>query len=431
MTDPTPSSTPAPRPLPTGTEIVVIGGGIIGISAAWTLHALGVPVVLCEKGRIAGEQSSRNWGWIRKQGRDPAELELMRLAFRLWPDIVRTLPEDIGWHVGGVTYLIETEQDAAEYAAWLEHARAWDLDSRLLSVAETDALLPGNRIRHQGALHTASDARAEPALAVPAMARALRAKGVPLLETCAVRTIERSGGRVTGVVTEHGRIACNAVILAGGAWSRTLLEHLGVRLPQLAVISSVQRTGPAPLVTQTALDSKGMTLRRRADGGYSLARGNFSRVEIGPANLRYARHYRRVLRRDWRTLKFRFGRPFFQALFAGRWDGDTVSPFERTRVLDPTPDHRLLDDVLAATVAAFPELAGLRAVERWAGAIDVLPDEIPAIGPVPGLDGLFLSTGYTGHGFGIGPAAGHVTARLAAGLEPGADLTAFRPDRFG
>jgi len=419
-----------PQALPSATEVVVIGGGVIGVATAWYLQRLGVPVVLCEKGRIAGEQSSRNWGWIRKQGRDPAELPLIIESLRLWAEIARELPEDIGWTVGGVTYLVESDADAARYTAWLDQARAYRLDSRMLSVAETHTLLPNVRVAHRGALFTASDARAEPALAVPAMARLLRASGVPVCETCAVRTVERSGGKVTAVVTEHGRIGCTAVVLAGGAWSRLLLAHLGFALPQLQVIASVQRTGPAPLIAETALGSAAVALRRRADGGYTLARSGASRAEIVPANLRHARPFLPVLKRDWRQLKFRLGKPFLDALLEKPWDGDSESPFERTRVLDPPPDHGLLDRVLVAARAAFPQLAEARSVERWAGAIDVLPDEIPAIGPVPGINGLVLATGFSGHGFGIGPAAGKVTAELAVGRNPSVDLAAFRVDRF-
>ena len=78
----------------------------------------------------------------------------------------------------------------------------------------------------------------------------------------------------------------------------------------------------------------------------------------------------------------------------------------------------------------YPQLENARPAERWAGAIDVLPDEIPALGPVPAIDGLLIATGFSGHGFGIGPAAGLVTAQLAAGRTPMADLGAFRVERF-
>ena len=145
------SETPPP---PTRSDVVVIGGGVVGVFAALSLAERGVSVALCEKGRIAAEQSSRNWGWIRTQGRNPAELPLMLEASSLWERTAAALEEDIGFGRRGIAYVFETEAEEARRAEWLERARPVGLDSRMLSAAETDALLGRQDRAFRGALHT-------------------------------------------------------------------------------------------------------------------------------------------------------------------------------------------------------------------------------------------------------------------------------------
>ncbi|MEQ8813852.1 MAG: FAD-binding oxidoreductase [Thalassobaculum sp.] len=429
-----PSSTAANAPgraLPASADVVVIGGGVAGVSTAYYLARAGVSVVLCEKGRIAGEQSSRNWGWVRKQGRDVRELPLMIESMRCWHQIVADLDEDIGFAVGGVTYLAETAKDLARHEAWLESARPFQLDSRMLSPAEVDAMLGRTDRRFLGALHTPSDARAEPAKAVPAIARAAEKLGAVVLERTAVRTVDREGGRIAGVVTEHGRIACRSVVLAGGVWSRPFLENIGLSLPQLAVKSSVQRTTPAPRLSESTFGGVSASIRPRQDGGYTIARSGASRFDVIPAAFTHFRAFTPVLRREWRNIKLRFGRPFFDALGQRSWREDQMSPFEATRTWDPEPDHALLDDVMRAARSLYPQLADARPVERWAGMIDVTPDEVPAFGPVDAIPGLFIATGLSGHGFGIGPGLGKAMAGMIRGEPAMMDLSSLRFSRFG
>jgi glycine/D-amino acid oxidase-like deaminating enzyme len=417
-------------PLPAKAEIVIVGGGVVGVSAALFLAEGGVHVVLCEKGRIAGEQSSRNWGWIRKMGRDPRELPLMIESARLWARVAAELGENIGYGVRGTTYLAETEDELAPHSAWLEKTRQFQLDTVLLSTDETDALLGRADRRFKGALHTPSDATAEPALAVPAMARRAVKLGATILENCAVRVVERAGGRVSAVVTESGEIACDAVILAGGVWSRTFLENLGLDLPQLAVKSSVLRTSPAPEIRPGGIGATGASVRHRLDGGYTIARSGAAEFQLIPAAFRHFTAFLPILRQRWRIMKIKAGAEFFGPLGSSRWQADETSPFERVRVLDPEPDMALLGRVMLTARALHPQLAEAKPVQTWGSMIDVMPDEIPVIDTPPGWAGLLIATGLSGHGFGIGPGVGMLAVQSILGEMPFVDLTPFALSRF-
>lgn len=422
-----------PGPPPATCDVTVIGGGVIGVMTAWFLARKGLRVALCEKGRIAGEQSSRNWGWVRQQGRDPAELPIMIEALSIWPGLAAEAGEDLGFRRTGVLYLADGAADLARFEAWLPHARAHGLDTRMLTGAELPALLPGLAAGWPGGLFTASDARAEPWVAVPALARAAARDGVALAEDCAVRLLDIAGGRVAGVVTERGRIACDRVVLAGGAWSALFLRRHGVHLPQLSVRSTVAATEPMPEVFAGAAADGRFAFRRRLDGGYTIAPGSAHDFFLGPDAFRAARAYLPQLRRDFRSTRFHPAAPagFPDAWgTARRWDGDRPGPFEAVRVLDPAPNLRFIEAVRDRFAAAFPGLGrpGIRGA--WAGMIDTLPDVVPVIDHVAALPGLTLATGMSGHGFGIGPGIGRVVADLVAGAAPGHDLTRFRLSRF-
>ena len=420
-----------PAALPRRTEVVVIGGGIVGCATAYFLAEAGVPVVLFEKGRIAGEQSSRNWGWVRKQGRDPLELPAIIESLRIWQGLEARLGADLGWYQGGVTYLARNDQEVGKFEAWLEEARAYQLDTRLLSAIETDALLGQSERRWKAALYTPSDGRAEPAKAAPALAAAAERLGAKVFTSCAVRTVETEAGRVAGVVTERGMLACRAVVCAAGVWTSRFSRNLGVDLPQLGVKASVLRTKPAPLVTQSAVDAVSVAFRRRQDGGYSIAHGGSHVFELVPDAFRYLRAFLPAHRKVSRDQRLRLSTAFFRELMRpGRWDSTKPTVFEAERMLDPKPERTTLDLALAEAKRLFPQLAGIEVAETWAGVIETTPDRIPVMGAVEAPQGYFLASGFSGHGFGIGPAAGLLMAELVSKGRTRVDLTPFRLSRF-
>jgi glycine/D-amino acid oxidase-like deaminating enzyme len=417
--------------IPARTSVVVVGGGIIGTSTAFFLARKGIPVVLCEKGHIAGEQSSRNWGWCRKMGRDPREIPLAIEALRVWRELNTLTDAETGFRQCGIVYLCKTAEDMAKREAWLEHARAFQLDSRLLSREETAHVLPGLTGDWQGGLYTPSDGRGEPQKAAPAIAEAARRHGASILTQCAVRGIETQAGRVAAVVTERGRIACDSVVLAGGVWSRLFCGNLGLRLPQLKVMSSVMRTEKFDAGPEVSCSGFGFGLRKRLDGGYNVASWSGNVVDIVPDTLRFAAEFMPSLRLQWRNMRLRIGGKFLEEWQVPRhWSLDAASPFERVRTLDPEPYEPILDQARKHVIAAFPAFRDMRVAESWGGVIDVTPDAVPVISGVDTLPGFFIATGFTGHGFGIGPGAGRLMAELVVGETPIVDPTPFRYSRF-
>ncbi len=412
------------------TEVVVIGAGIAGTMTAYFLAKEGIPVVLCEKGRVGGEQSSRNWGWVRKQGRDPRELPAIIESLRIWESLEQEIEADIGWHQGGTVYLAEDDGDLAHFERWLGFAKDYQLDSRMLSPDEVDRQIGAEGRQWKGALYTPSDGRAEPEKAALAIAKAVERLGGVVLTECAVRTVEQAAGRVTGVVTEKGEITCQSVVCAAGAWSSLFSRNLGFGFPQLKVRSSVLRTEPTPLATESNVGSSAAAFRRRQDGGYTIGRSGSGIFEIVPDAIRYFRSFLPA-RQTQSDMRLRFNKAFFEELVRPRrWHGDQVTPFETHRVLDPTPDRATLNDILGEARRRFPQLGDLRIAEGWAGMIDVTPDAIPVWSGVEGLEGYYIASGFSGHGFGMGAATGLLMSELVMGHPPRVDLSPFRLSRF-
>lgn len=417
-------------PLPQAADVVILGGGIIGVMTALYLARAGQSVVLCEKGRIAGEQSSRNWGWIRQQGRDPDELPIVVESLRLWQGFAETFGDALGFRQTGVMYLANTDKALEGYEAFLPHAQANGVDTRLLARCEIAAML-GTSAAWKGAMFTPSDARAEPWAAVPLLAGLAAEAGACLVENCAIRCLDVQAGAVAGVVTEQGRVRASRVVVAGGAWSRLFLAVHGVAIPQLSVLASVAQTEPMPEIYPGAATDDHFAFRRRMDGGYSIAPGSEHDFFIGPDAFRSFAAYLPVLKHDFRSTHFRAKAP---AGFPDGWGtprnwGDGRSPFEATRILNPAPNRATLGRVQDRFVAAFPNLGRPRIKTAWAGMIDTMPDVVPVVDHAP-IPGLTIATGMSGHGFGIGPGMGRVLADLVMGRPTGHDLTRFRLSRF-
>jgi glycine/D-amino acid oxidase-like deaminating enzyme len=363
--------------------------------------------------------------------RDPREVPLMAEALRIWDGLDKRTGRDTGFKRTGIIFTCANDKEVAERERWRTNLDGYQIESRMLTAQEFGETVPGSSVDMAGALYTPADGRAEPQKAAPAIAEAARDKGATILTECAVRGIETSAGAVSGVVTERGAIACNAVVLAGGAWSSLFAGRFGIDLPQLKVLNSVMRTKPLEGGPAQTIWAKDFAIRKRQDGGYTVARGHDNIVDIVPASFRYAATFLPALRSEWKSLSFRLAGRFFDELRKPRrWSMDDATPFEYHRVLDPVPSKRLTLDALDSLKKAFPVFAKAEIAQRWGGYIDVTPDAVPVISAVDSIRGFHIATGFSGHGFGIGPAAGRLMADIVTGRAPVVDPKAFRLSRF-
>jgi glycine/D-amino acid oxidase-like deaminating enzyme len=417
--------------VPATADIVIIGGGIVGVCTAWFLAKQGVDVVLCEKGHIAGEQSGRNWGWVRQQLRDTREMPMIVESLKIWRGLEEEIGDDVGFHEQGIMIAAHTDKEAQQFAEWIKTSDAHGVETRLLEGDAVDGLIRGSSVKWKGVLYTPSDGRAEPHKAGPAIARAAERKGAKVLTGCAVRGVETEGGRVAAVVTEHGTIRTSVVCCAAGAWTSLFCRSLGITVPQLKVRGTVARTVPCENVLDGNLYNKHIALRRREDGGYTVAHGTILDHPITPSTFRFGFKYIPALMMEIQNLHLSIGREFIEEWNTPKhWALDAVSPFEQTRVLNPKPNERALKGIRENLGEVFPALAGTELAEAWAGMIETTPDVIPVIDEAESLPGFYIATGFSGHGFGIGPGAGKAIAGLLTNTESGIPLDEFRLSRF-
>ena len=193
----------------------------------------------------------------------------------------------------------------------------------------------------------------------------------------------------------------------------------------------MQATEPLDLPYATSFAGGKYAVRKRADGGYTIAHNAVTVSDIIPASFKYLKAFLPALRSEWPYLKLRIGKRFIsEAMLASRWSLDDVSPFEKVRVLDPKPVDWVLDECLNELARDHPEFKGVTITNKWAGVIDVTPDAVPVISGIDRIPGLYLATGFSGHGFGIGPGAGKLMADLVTGETPVVDPAPFSYTRM-
>jgi sarcosine oxidase subunit beta len=369
--------------LPRSAAAVIIGGGIMGVSTAYHLAAAGVSdVVLVERDALGAGSTSKAAGGIRAQFSDPVNISLGLRSLRAFETFSERFGQEIGLHQVGYLFLLDSPGDVTGFERAVAVQNELGVPSRMITVAEAARLSP--LISTEGLLAAAyspADGYCTPESVVAGYAAAARRLGARLITRCPVTGIARAGSRVTGVATAAGTIGTGAVVCAAGAWSRQVGEWAGVALPvtplrrQILVTEPVAGLDPATPFT--------------IDFGTSLY---FHRE--GPG------------------------------LLIGMSDPRETPGFKLNRSSEWLPG---LSAALARRAPALMDV-GIRA--GWAGLYEVTPDHNALIGESAEVTRFLYATGFSGHGFLMGPAVGEVMRDLFLARQPFTDISGLSADRF-
>jgi sarcosine oxidase subunit beta len=361
-------------------SVVVIGGGLIGLGAAWHLRRAdpGVRVTVLERAAVGAGASGASAAGVRVLGRDPAERAIALASLARWGDLDRELEAPTGYRRGGGLRVTESAGEQARARADVAAERADGVPVELVGESDARRIAPGLGPAIVGGIHCPIDGQADALGTVQAFAGAARRLGARIDEGATVAAIRSEHGRVAGVALADGaRLPCDVVIVVAGAWTAELLRPLGLDAPLTARGLQMLLTDPAPPALGPVLSRVGgqLSLKQLAGGAY---------------------------------------------LIGGGWPGAIPDAAAgRGRVLDESVRGSF---DLARSV--YPPLRARAVARSWVGIEAFTPDGLPILGPVPGVAGLLVAAGFSGHGFALAPAVGDVLARLALGADPRADLWA-------
>lgn len=361
-------------------DVLIIGGGGAGCSAALHLALRGARVILLERGLIGGQASGVNHGGVRQQGRHPAELPLARRSREIWGRMKELTGTDAEFDPCGHLKLARSEAEEAELLRWNAVAADYGLKPRMIgrNAIRADHSYFGEQVVAGSLLE--EDGSANPRLLAPALARAARAAGAELLEHHAVTDLLHDGSRFT--VTARETVFTAPVMLnCAGFWGGEVAKRFGEPVPVEPLHPNMLVTEPLPYFCRHNIGVVGGDVYLR-----QIPRGNVI-----------------------------FG--------GGRGEGDPAVPMTR-----PRPEAAFT--AMERAIRLIPRLAEAMIIRSWTGIDGVMPDVLPVMGPSRTTPGLIHAFGFSGHGFMLGPGVGAVLAELVLDGRTDVPLEAFDIGRF-
>ena len=367
---------------PSSAEVVVVGGGVIGTSVAFHLAEAGVDVCLLERDQLAGGSTSRAAGGIRAQFSDPLNIAIGLRSIDAFTRFGERPGAEIDLHQVGYLFLLDREEDVASFEESVALQNELGVPSRFVDLAEAAELCPIAGLDGVlAATYCALDGHASPEAVVQGYAAGARAHGAAVLTGCAVAGIAADANRIYAVDTSLGTIETGTVVCAAGVWSPEVASLVGVDLPVEPYLREVGFTGPTPGLPDrlplTVDFSSGLYFHREGPG-----------------------------------------------LLFGMADRNQAAG------LDAPSDPAWLERVMGVAERRLPPLLDMGLAGGWKGYYEVTPDHNALVGESPAIERFLYATGFSGHGFLQGPAAGEIVRDLVLGAEPFVDVSPLSADRF-
>lgn len=369
--------------MPAHASVVIIGGGAMGVSAAYHLAKAGVSdVVLLEKGSLGEGSTCRAAGGVRAQFSDRVNIELGHRSLEVFENFASILDQEIDLHQVGYLFLLDTPESVDAFEANVALQNSLGVSTRMITPAEAQRLSPS--ISTEGLLAAAfspKDGHCSPESVVLGYATAARRHGARLMTNCEVTGIEMHDGEVVAVTTEGGRIVTDTVVCVAGAWSQQIGAYAGVDLPVTPMRRQI-------LITESVPD-------------------------LAPAT---------PFTIDFSTSYYFHGEG--EGLLLGMSDPDETPGFKLGRSDSWLPR---LGEAIAHRTPAFTDIG---IASGWAGLYEMTPDHNGLIGEAPDVSRFLYATGFSGHGFLMAPAIGEVVRDLYLGRTPELDVSGLGVERF-
>jgi sarcosine oxidase subunit beta len=364
-------------------DVVVLGGGLHGCSAALHLARRGAKVTVLEKDHVGRHASGVNAGGVRRLGRHPAEIPLSVAALELWHRIGDLVDDDCGFEHQGQVKVAESEAELAQLARRVAEVQALGFShEELIGRAELRRLVPAISDHCVGAIVSRDDGAANPYRTTLAFKRKAESIGVTFVENCRVETLIRVGAAWQVATADGRRFEARTVVNCTGAWADRIAAALGEAVPLIPSAFMLMISGRVAPFLKPVVGATGrpLSFKQFANGTVLIGGG-----------------YKGTLERDdnWTELDFRGLALSAQTV----WD-------------------------------LFPVMRGAEIVRCWAGIEARMPDDIPVIGPSSTSPSVFHAFGFSGHGFQLGPIVGSVIAELATTGKTNMPIEAFRIERF-